>query len=205
MGSYQHMLYCSLSFLLLHHSQKSLMQRQVNNKVCHGDMFYHFYFLFFLVPARVAVIVRLSAAEQSYQNLPAANGSPVCWFCLVLCQRFFLSGRMSALCARPSPRRLDVSSSTWSLPYLLSSRTLPSRCSATWNAWLGSSLKTSWNCVLKRCMQTVPALSTHQPCVQEPEKGSSTAAQSKGEQTKHPIAIWQPSLWQRFLCWWNIG
>lgn len=84
-------------------------------------------------------------------SLPGANSSLVCWFCLVLFQCFFLSGRMSALCARPSPRTLDVISSTWSLHYLLSSTMLPSRCSATWNAWLASSLKPSWNCALKRC------------------------------------------------------
>lgn len=83
-------------------------------------------------------------------SLLEANGSLVCWFCLVLFQWFFLSGRMSALCAWPSPRRLDVILSTWSLHYLLSSTMLPSRCSATWNAWLASSLKPSWNCVLKR-------------------------------------------------------
>lgn len=83
-------------------------------------------------------------------SLLEANGSLVCWFCLVLFQWFFLSGRMSALCARPSPRTLDVILSTWSLHYLLSSTMLPSRCSATWNAWLASSLKPSWNCVLKR-------------------------------------------------------
>lgn len=84
-------------------------------------------------------------------SLPGANGSLVCWFCLVLFQWFFLSGRMSALCAWPSLRTLDVILSTWSLHYLLSSTMLPSRCSATWNAWLASSLKPSWNCVLKRC------------------------------------------------------
>ena len=83
-------------------------------------------------------------------SLPQANGSPVCWFCLVLFQWFFFSGRMSALCAWPSLRTLDVILSTWSLHYLLSSTMLPSRCSATWNAWLASSLKPSWNCVLKR-------------------------------------------------------
>lgn len=41
--------------------------------------------------------------------------------------------------------------STWSLRYLLSSTMLPSRCSATWNARLTSSLEPSWNCGLKRC------------------------------------------------------
>ncbi len=84
-------------------------------------------------------------------SLPEANGSLVCWFCLVLFQWFSLSGRMSALCAWPSLRTLDVILSTWSLHYLLSSTMLPSCCSATWNAWLASSLKPSWNCVLKRC------------------------------------------------------
>lgn len=64
---------------------------------------------------------------------------------------FFLPGRMSALCAWPSLRTLDVILSTWSLHYLLSSTMLPSRRSATWNAWLASSLKPSWNCVQKRC------------------------------------------------------
>lgn len=83
-------------------------------------------------------------------SLAEANGSLVCWFCLVLFQWFFLSGRMSARCARLSLRTLDVILSTWSLHYLLSSTMLPSRCSATWNAWLASSLKPSWNCVLKR-------------------------------------------------------
>lgn len=123
-------------------------------------------------------------------NLPGANGSPVCWFCLVLFQWLFLPGRMSALCAWPSLRTLDVILSTWSLHYLLYSAMLPSRCSATWNAWLASSLKPSWNCVLK--LQTVPPLSSLQPCVQEPEKDSSTralAAQSKGKHTKHPSAV----------------
>lgn len=84
-------------------------------------------------------------------SLPEANGSLLCWFCPVLFQWFFFSGRMSALCAWPSLRTLDVILSTWSLHYLLSSTVLPSRCSATWNAWLASSLKPSWNCVLKRC------------------------------------------------------
>lgn len=71
-------------------------------------------------------------------------------FCLDLFQRLRLSGRMSALRTRPSPRTLDVISSTWSLHYLLSSTMLPSHRTATWNAWLASSLKPSWNCVLKR-------------------------------------------------------
>lgn len=71
-------------------------------------------------------------------------------FCLNLFQRLRLSGRMSALRTRPSPRTLDVISSTWSLHYLLSSTMLPSHRTATWNAWLASSLKPSWNCVLKR-------------------------------------------------------
>lgn len=84
-------------------------------------------------------------------SLPEANGSFACWFCLVLCQWFSFSGRVSALCAWPSLRTLDVILSTWSLHYLLSSTMLPSRCSATWNAWLASSLKPSWNCVLKCC------------------------------------------------------
>lgn len=198
------MLYCSLRFYFCRprtsYSQKSPMQKQVNNKISHGDMFYYFYFLFFC-PSTCCTDCPSFCCWTVVTNLPGANGSTVCWFCLVLCQRFFLSGGASALCARPSPRMLDVSSSTWSLHYLLSSRMLPSRCSATWNAWLGSSLKTSWNCVRKRCMQTVPALSTLQPCMQEPEEGSSTAAQSKREQTKHPVAICRPSLWQRFICW----
>lgn len=71
-------------------------------------------------------------------------------FCLYLSQRLRLSGRMSALRTPPSQRTLDVISSTWSLHYLLSSTMLPSHCTATWNAWLASSLKPSWNCVLKR-------------------------------------------------------
>lgn len=103
--------------------------------------------------ALLFLFVFLQARVSLHQNpsLPGANSSLVCWFCLVLFQCFFLSGRMSALCARPSPRTLDVISSTWSLHYLLSSTMLPSRCSATWNAWLASSLKPSWNCALKRC------------------------------------------------------
>lgn len=83
--------------------------------------------------------------------LPSANGSLVCWFCLVPIQWFFSSGRMSAPRVWPSLRMLDVILSTWSLHYLLSSTMLPSRCSATWNAWLAHSVKPSRNCVLKCC------------------------------------------------------
>lgn len=47
--------------------------------------------------------------------------------------------------------------------------------------------------IMKLCaktLQTVPPLFTLQPCVQEPEKDSSTAAQSKGKQTRQTL---QPS------------
>lgn len=91
-------------------------------------------------------------------SLLVVNGSLVCWFCLVLFQWFFLPGRMWTQCVWPSLRTLDVILSTWSLHYLLSSAILPSRCSATWNAWLASSLKPSGNCVLKRCRRFVLSL-----------------------------------------------
>lgn len=93
-----------------------------------------------------------------------ANGSPLCWFCLVLFQWFLLSERMSAVCARPSLSTLHVISSTWSLRYLLSSTMLPSRCSATWNARLTSSLKPSWNCGLKRCRLFLSSLPFSHKC-----------------------------------------
>lgn len=124
-------------------------------------------------------------------SLPEANGSLVCWFCLVLFQWFFLSGRMSALCAWPSLRTLDVILSTWSLHYLLSSTMLPSRCTATWNAWLASSLKPSWNCVLKcRRLFLLSPPSSHVCRSQKKDSSTrATAAQSKGKHTKHPSAI----------------
>lgn len=116
-----------------------------------------------------------------------ANGSPACWFSLVLFQWFLLSERMSAVCARPSLSTLDVISSTWSLRYLLSSTMLPSRCSATWNARLTSSREPSWNCGLNRCRLFLSSL---QPEVQEAWKDSSTrmttsaaAAQPPGKPT----------------------
>lgn len=146
----------------------------------------------------IVLCLSLCISCTRISSLHGANGSPVCWFCLALFQWFFLSVRMSALCSWPPPRTLDVISSTWSLHYLLSSTMLPSRCSATWNAWLASSLKT----IMKLCaktLQTVPSLSTLQPCVQEPEKDSSTAAQSKGKQTKHPLADCHPSFSPLFL------
>lgn len=124
-------------------------------------------------------------------SLPGANGSLVCWFCLVLFQWFFLSGRMSALCAWPSLRTLDVILSTWSLHYLLSSTMLPSRCSATWNAWLASSLKPSWNCVLKRCRLFLLSPPSSRVCRSQKKDSSTwtTAAQSKGKHTKHPSRL----------------
>lgn len=124
-------------------------------------------------------------------SLPEANGSFVCWFCLVLCQWFFFSGRMSALCAWPSLRTLDVILSTWSLHYLLSSTMLPSRCSATWNAWLASSLKPSWNCVLKHCRLFLLSHPSSHVCRSQKKDSSSptTAAQSTGKCTKHPSAF----------------
>lgn len=141
-------------------------------------------------------------------SMPEANGPFVCWFCLVLCQWFFFSGRMSALCAWPSLRTLDVILSTWSLHYLLSSTMLPSRCSATWNAWLASSLKPSWNCVLNRRRLFLLSLSSLQPCVQEPERDSSsrtTAAQSTGKHTKQSSASLPPFTSHSFyLIYWCL-
>lgn len=97
-------------------------------------------------------------------SLLVVNGSLVCWFCLVLFQWFFLPGRMWTQCVWPSLRTLDVILSTWSLHYLPSSAILPSRCSATWNAWLASSLKPSGNCVLKRCRRFVLSLPSSHEC-----------------------------------------
>lgn len=113
-------------------------------------------------------------------SLPEANGPFVCWFCLVLFQWFVFTGRMSALCARPSLRTLDVILSTWSLHYLLSSTILPSRCSATWNAWLAYSLKPSWNSVLKRCRQFLLSPPSNHVCRSQRKDSSTwmTAAQS---------------------------
>lgn len=122
--------------------------------------------------------------ELLHNNKHAANGSLLCWFCLVLFQWLFLSGRMSALCAWPSPRTLDVTCLTWSLHYLLSSTMLPSRCATTWNAWLASSQKPSWNCVLKRCRLFHRSSSSSHVCrSQDAKRDSSTAAQSTGKQT----------------------
>lgn len=124
-------------------------------------------------------------------SLPGANGSRVCWFCLVLFQWFSLSGRMSALCAWPSLRTLDVILSTWSLHYLLSSTMLPSCCSSTWNAWLASSLKPSWNCVLKRCKLCLLSPPSSHVCRSQKKIPPlrTAAAQSKGKHTKHPSAV----------------
>lgn len=115
----------------------------------------------------------------------------VFFFNLVL---FFLPGRMSSLC---TPRTLDVIFSTWSLRYLLSSTELPSHCSATWNAWLASSLEPSWNCVLKRHQLLHLSPSSSRVCRSQRED-SCTAAQSAG---KHPSSgcISVPQGWLRLF------
>lgn len=123
-------------------------------------------------------------------SLPEANGSLVCWFCFVLFQWFFFSGRMSALCVWPSLRMLDVILSTWSLHYLLSSTILPSRCSATWNAWLAYSLKPSWNCVLKCCRLFLLSTPSSHVCSSQkkiPPLGWLLLSQQE-KHTKHPSA-----------------
>lgn len=55
--------------------------------------------------------------------------------------------------------------------------------------------------ILKLCakaLQTVPPLFSLQPCVPEPEKDSSTAAQSKGKQTRPPFSCLPPAPSHRF-------
>lgn len=82
-----------------------------------------------------------------------------------------------------APRTLEVIFSTWSLRYLLSSTELPSHCSATWNAWLASSLKPSWNCALTHHRPLhLPPSSSH--VCRSRREDSCTAAQSTGKQTR---------------------
>lgn len=109
-------------------------------------------------------------------------------FCLDLLQRLRLSGRMSALCTRPSPRTLDVISSTWSLHYLLSCTMLPSHRTATWNAWLASSLKPSWNCALKRCRLFLRSSASSHVCRSQ-KKIPALLLSGRENKQGHPLAV----------------
>lgn len=109
-------------------------------------------------------------------------------FCLDLFQRLRLSGRMSALRTRPPQRTLDVISSTWSLHYLLSSTMLPSHRTATWNAWLASSLKPSWNCVLKRRRLFLLSSACSHVCRSQ-EKIPPLVLSRRENKQGHPLAV----------------
>lgn len=129
-------------------------------------------------------------------SLSGTNGPPVCFFHLVsTCFSLRLSGRMSALRTRPSPRTLDVISSTWSLHYLLSSTMLPSRRTATWNAWLASSLKPSWNCVLKRRRLFLLSSASSHVCRSQKKIPPLLLSQRENKQG-HPLAVCLRSLVQ---------
>lgn len=107
---------------------------------------------------------------------------------------FLLPGRMSSLC---TPRTLDVIFSTWSLRYVLSSTELPSHRSATWNAWLASSLEPSWNCVLNRHRLLHLSPSSSRVCRSQREDSCSGAQSAE----KHPSLgrISVPQGWLRLL------
>lgn len=122
-------------------------------------------------------------------SLSGANVSCLLFpFCLDLFQRLRLSGRMSALRTRPSPRTLDVISSTWSLHYLLSCTMLPSHRTATWNAWLASSPKPSWNCALKRRRLVLLSSASSHVCRSQ-KKIPALLLSGRENKQGHPLAV----------------
>lgn len=115
----------------------------------------------------------------------------VLFFNLVL---FFLPGRMSSLCR---PKTLDVIFSTWSLRCLLSPTELPSHCSATWNAWLASSLEPSWNCLLKHHQLLHLSPSSSRGCRSQREDSCTAAQSARKHPSSGPISV--PQGWLRLL------
>lgn len=152
-----------------------------------------------------SLCLRLTFCSSVITRPSGTNSALVCWFCVVLFQWFFPSGRMSALCAWPSLRTLDVILSTWSLRYLLSSTMLPSRCSATWNAWLASSLKPSWNCVFKCCSLRLRSPPSSHVCRSQkkisPLEGRCSLKQKTHKTSFRRLPPLSEHLFDLLICW----
>lgn len=136
-------------------------------KKCHTGQ--HFILFIYSVEIPACVVECLTYCScTAITSLPEANGSLLCWFCLVLSVVLFLWKDVSALwLAFPKDAWCHLVYLIITLPALLYNTALSLlrhlKCLA------GPFSET----IVKLCvktLQTVPPLSSLQPCVQQPEK-----------------------------------